>query len=247
MKKNDFVLTVEDLTVSFDGFKAIDTLHLYVEQNELRVIIGPNGAGKTTLLDLICGRTRASAGRIKFKNQEMTTLPEYQIVRSGIGRKFQTPSIYENLSVFKNLEVSFPRGRGVFGSLFFKCTDEVKDRMHTVAKEIGLEDQMDTEAGLLSHGQKQWLEIGMLLMQDPELLMLDEPIAGMSVRERELTAELLKRICKGRSMIVIEHDMEFVKRIADKVTVMHQGKILAEGSMDKVQADPRVIDVYLGH
>jgi urea transport system ATP-binding protein len=247
MKPNDFVLTVEDLTVSFDGFKAIDNLHLYVEQNELRVIIGPNGAGKTTLLDLICGKTRASAGHIKFKNLEMTVLSEYQIVRSGIGRKFQTPSIYENLSVFQNLEVSFPRGRGVFGSLFFKCDEEVKASVRSVAKEIGLGDQLDTEAGLLSHGQKQWLEIGMLLMQDPELLMLDEPIAGMSERERELTAELLQRICKGRSMIVIEHDMEFVKRIADKVTVMHQGKILAEGSMDKVQDDPRVIDVYLGH
>jgi urea transport system ATP-binding protein len=247
MKNTDFVLSVEDLTVSFDGFKAIDSLTLYVDQNELRVIIGPNGAGKTTLLDLICGKTPASAGRIKFKDKEMTKLPEYQIVRSGIGRKFQTPSIYENLTVFQNLEVSFPRGRGVFGALFFKCDDEVKAQVQSVAVEIGLDDQLDTEAGLLSHGQKQWLEIGMLLMQDPELLMLDEPIAGMSVRERELTAELLKRICKGRSMIVIEHDMEFVKRIADKVTVMHQGKILAEGSMEKVQSDPRVIDVYLGH
>jgi len=247
MKNTDFVLSVEDLTVSFDGFKAIDSLNLYVDQNELRVIIGPNGAGKTTLLDLICGKTRASAGRIRFKNDEMSRLPEYQIVRSGIGRKFQTPSIYENLSVFQNLEVSFPRGRGVFGALFFKCSEEVKNRVQAVAAEIGLAAQLDTEAGLLSHGQKQWLEIGMLLMQDPELLMLDEPIAGMSVRERELTAELLKRICKGRAMIVIEHDMEFVKRIADKVTVMHQGKILAEGSMEKVQADPRVIDVYLGH
>ncbi|HEY5580163.1 MAG TPA: urea ABC transporter ATP-binding protein UrtD [Rhodoferax sp.] len=247
MKKNDFALTVEDLTVSFDGFKAIDNLNLYIDQNELRVIIGPNGAGKTTLLDLICGKTRASAGSIKFKNHEMTTLPEYQIVRAGIGRKFQTPSIYENLSVFQNLEVSFPQGRGVFGALFFKCTDEVKGRVQDVATEIGLDGQLEVEAGLLSHGQKQWLEIGMLLMQDPELLMLDEPIAGMSVRERELTAELLKRICKGRAMIVIEHDMEFVKQIAHKVTVMHQGKILAEGSMEKVQADPRVIDVYLGH
>ena len=247
MSNTDFVLSVEDLTVSFDGFKAIDSLNLYVDQNELRVIIGPNGAGKTTLLDLICGKTRASAGSIKFKNSEMTQLPEYQIVRSGIGRKFQTPSIYENLSVFQNLEVSFPRGRGVFGALFFKRSDEVKAQVQSVAAEIGLEAQLDTEAGLLSHGQKQWLEIGMLLMQDPELLMLDEPIAGMSVRERELTAELLQRICKGRAMIVIEHDMEFVKRIADKVTVMHQGKILAEGSMEKVQADPRVIDVYLGH
>jgi urea transport system ATP-binding protein len=243
----DFVLAVEDLTVSFDGFKAIDKLTLYVDKGELRVIIGPNGAGKTTLLDLICGRTRASNGSIKFKNREMTKLAEHQIVRSGIGRKFQTPSIYENLTVFKNLEVSFPRGRGVFGALAFKCTDDVKQRIDEVAAEIGLTEQLQMEAGLLSHGQKQWLEIGMLLMQDPELLMLDEPIAGMSVRERELTAELLERICRNRSMIVIEHDMDFVKKIAHKVTVMHQGKILAEGPMEKVQSDPKVIDVYLGH
>ena len=247
MSNTDFVLAVEDLTVSFDGFKAIDKLTLYVDKNELRVIIGPNGAGKTTLLDLICGKTRSSTGSIKFKNAEMSKLPEYQIVRAGIGRKFQTPSIYENLSVFQNLEVSFPRGRGVFGALAFKCDKEVKDAVQSVAEEIGLATQLQTEAGLLSHGQKQWLEIGMLLMQDPELLMLDEPIAGMSVRERELTAELLKRICKGRSMIVIEHDMDFVKEIAHKVTVMHQGKILAEGSMEQVQSDPKVIDVYLGH
>jgi len=247
MSNTDFVLAVEDLTVSFDGFKAIDALTLYVDKNELRVIIGPNGAGKTTLLDLICGKTRASAGSIKFKNHEMTKLPEYEIVRKGIGRKFQTPSIYENLSVFQNLEVSFPRGRGVLGALAFKCDAEVKDRVQAIATEIGLEQHLDFEAGLLSHGQKQWLEIGMLLMQDPELLMLDEPIAGMSVRERELTAELLQRICKGRSVIVIEHDMDFVKKIAHKVTVMHQGKILAEGSMEQVQNDPKVIDVYLGH
>lgn len=247
MSNTDFVLAVEDLTVSFDGFKAIDALTLYVDRGELRVIIGPNGAGKTTLLDLICGKTKASGGSIKFKNEEMTRLPEHKIVRSGIGRKFQTPSIYENLSVFQNLEVSFPRGRSVFGALGFKCSDEVRARVEAVAEEIGLADMLQTEAGLLSHGQKQWLEIGMLLMQEPELLMLDEPIAGMSVRERELTAELLKRICQNRSMIVIEHDMEFVKQIAHKVTVMHQGKILAEGSMEKVQNDPKVIDVYLGH
>ncbi|WP_439537662.1 urea ABC transporter ATP-binding protein UrtD [Methyloversatilis sp.] len=247
MSNTDFVLAVEDLTVSFDGFKAIDALTLYVDRGELRVIIGPNGAGKTTLLDLICGKTRASSGSIKFKNHEMTKMAEHKIVRSGIGRKFQTPSIYENLSVFKNLEVSFPRGRSVFGALGFRCTEEVKARVQSVADEISLGDSLDVEAGLLSHGQKQWLEIGMLLMQEPELLMLDEPIAGMSVRERELTGELLQRICKGRSVIVIEHDMDFVKRIAHKVTVMHQGKILAEGSMDKVQNDPKVIDVYLGH
>jgi urea transport system ATP-binding protein len=245
--RKEFALYIEDLTVSFDGFKAIDALNLYLDQNELRVIIGPNGAGKTTLLDLICGKTRASSGSIRFRDEEITRTPEHQIVRKGIGRKFQTPSIYENLSVFQNLEVSFPRGRSVLGALAFRRTAEVKQRVDEVAREIGLAELLDTEAGLLSHGQKQWLEIGMLLMQEPQLLMLDEPIAGMSVRERELTADLLKRICKGRSMIVIEHDMDFVAQIASKVTVMHQGKVLAEGSMDAVQNDPRVIDVYLGH
>jgi len=247
MSNTDFALAVEDLSVSFDGFKAIDNLTLYVDRNELRVIIGPNGAGKTTLLDLICGRTKASAGSIKFNNAELTKMAEYRRVRAGIGRKFQTPSIYENLSVFQNLEVSFPKGRSVLGALAFKCTDEVKARVQVVAEDIFLADRLDLEAGLLSHGQKQWLEIGMLLMQEPELLLLDEPIAGMSARERELTAELLERICKNRAVIVIEHDMDFVKRIAHKVTVMHQGKILAEGPMEQVQADPKVIDVYLGH
>ena len=247
MSNTDFALAVEDLTVSFDGFKAIDALTLYVDKNELRVIIGPNGAGKTTLLDLICGRTLAQSGSIKFKNTELTQMAEFRRVRLGIGRKFQTPSIYENLSVFQNLEVSFPKGRSVWGALTFKCDDEVKTRVRAVAEDIHLLDKLDTEAGLLSHGQKQWLEIGMLLMQDPELLLLDEPIAGMSARERELTAELLQRISSNRSVIVIEHDMDFVKQIAHKVTVMHQGKILAEGSMDKVQNDPKVIDVYLGH
>jgi urea transport system ATP-binding protein len=247
MSNTDFALAVEDLTVSFDGFKAIDSLSLYVDKNELRVIIGPNGAGKTTLLDLICGKTQSSAGTIKFNNIELTGMPEYKRVRLGIGRKFQTPSIYENLSVFQNLEVSYPTGRSVFGALAFKCTPQVKERINKVATEISLIDKLGTEAGLLSHGQKQWLEIGMLLMQDPELLMLDEPIAGMSAKERDLTGDLLKKICQNRAVIVIEHDMEFVKRIAHKVTVMHQGKILSEGSMDKVQKDPEVINVYLGH
>jgi urea transport system ATP-binding protein len=247
MSNTDFALAVEDLTVSFDGFKAIDQLTLYVDKNELRVIIGPNGAGKTTLLDLVCGKTRASAGSIKFQNTELTGMAEHQRVRLGIGRKFQTPSIYENLSVFQNLEVSYPAGRSVFGALAFRCTDQVKAAVQAVAEDIFLADKLDTEAGLLSHGQKQWLEIGMLLMQEPELLMLDEPIAGMSARERDLTAALLQRISQNRAVIVIEHDMDFVAQIAHKVTVMHQGKILAEGPMDKVQADPKVIDVYLGH
>lgn len=174
-------------------------------------------------------------------------MAEHQIVRAGVGRKFQTPSIYENLSVFENLEISFPRGRTVFGALMFKRTADVDQRIHEVADMIYLSDLLDKEAGLLSHGQKQWLEIGMLLIQDPELLMLDEPVAGMSVREREQTADLLNRICQDRSVIVIEHDMEFVKRIAHKVTVLHQGKILSQGTMEQVQSDERVIEVYLGH
>jgi urea transport system ATP-binding protein len=247
MHNNEIVLAIEGLTVSFDGFKAIDNLNLYIDKNELRVIIGPNGAGKTTLLDMICGKTKATSGSIKFKDEEMTVLPEYARVRKGIGRKFQTPSIYENLTVFQNLEVSYPKGRSVFGAVAFKCDDHVKNKVFEVAKEIGLQDFLKIEGGLLSHGQKQWLEIGMLLMQEPELLMLDEPIAGMSVRERELTADLLKRISNNRSVIVIEHDMEFVKKIAHKVNVMHQGKVLAEGSMEKIQKDPTVIEVYLGH
>ncbi|EGL55416.1 MAG: urea ABC transporter ATP-binding protein UrtD [Pseudomonadota bacterium] len=245
--ETDFLLAIEDLTVSFDGFKAVDSLNLYIDKNELRVVIGPNGAGKTTLLDLICGKTKASSGSIKFKNTELTKLSEHAIVRTGVGRKFQTPSIYETLTVYENLEVSYPEGRGVFGSLFFKADEKVKETVLRIAEEIQLLDELDTEAAVLSHGQKQWLEIGMLLMQDPELLMLDEPVAGMSAKERDETAELLNRICKNRSVIVIEHDMEFVKKIAHKVTVLHQGKILAEGAMDKVQSDEKVVEVYLGH
>ena len=244
---SDYTLAIEDLTVSFDGFKAVDSLNLYVDKDELRVVIGPNGAGKTTVLDLICGKTKATEGSIKFKNKELTRLSEHQIVHAGVGRKFQTPSIYENLSVYENLEVSYPKGHSVFGSLAFKRTAEVDRRVREIADEIFLGDFLDMEAALLSHGQKQWLEIGMLLIQEPELLMLDEPVAGMSVKEREQTAELLKKICKGRSVLVIEHDMEFVARIAHKVTVLHQGKILAEGDMKTVQNDPKVIEVYLGH
>ncbi|WP_028240185.1 urea ABC transporter ATP-binding protein UrtD [Stutzerimonas azotifigens] len=241
------VLAIEGLTVSFDGFKAVDNLNLYLDRNEVRVVIGPNGAGKTTVLDLICGKTRATAGSIEFDGRELTKMKEFDIVRAGVGRKFQNPSIYENLSVFENLEMSYPAGRKVFGALFFKRSAEVVARVEEVAAEIGLADQLHDEAGLLSHGQKQWLEIGMLLMQDPALLMLDEPVAGMSVSERLQTAELLKRISQGRSVLVIEHDMEFVKSIAHRVTVLHQGKLLAEGSMDAVQNNPKVIEVYLGH
>jgi len=241
------ILSVEDLSVSFDGFLAVDSLTVSVEQDELRVVIGPNGAGKTTLLDMICGRTKPTKGRIRFKDVDLGPLSEHEIVRLGVGRKFQTPSTYEDLTVLENLEISYPRHRGVFGSLFFRRTSQIADRIREVAAEVYLADELETKAGALSHGQKQWLEIGMLLMQEPELLLLDEPVAGMSAREREQTAELLKRISGGRSLLVIEHDMEFVKAIARKVTVLHQGKLLSEGPMEQVQSDERVIEVYLGH
>ena len=241
------LLEVENLSVSFDGIHAVDGLDFRVERDELRCVIGPNGAGKTTLLDMICGKTRPSGGRIRFKDRDLTQMADYEITRAGIGRKFQNPSTYEDLRVFENLEISHPARRGVLACLFGRPDAQVNARIEQVAREIHLEAQLRTKAGVLSHGQKQWLEIGMLLMQETELLLLDEPVAGMSAHERELTAELLKRIAAGRSLVVIEHDMGFVRSIADRVTVLHQGKLLAEGSMDAVQADPRVIDVYLGH
>ncbi|MEO0667272.1 MAG: urea ABC transporter ATP-binding protein UrtD [Pseudomonadota bacterium] len=246
-KNTNFVLAVEDLTVSFDGFKAVDHLSFYVEPNECRVIIGPNGAGKTTVLDLICGRTRATGGSVNFKGMELLNKREDQIVHAGVGRKFQTPSVYEDLTVFENLELSYPRGHTVFGALAFRRDAAVQDRIAEIADTIFLSDLLDEKAAFLSHGQKQWLEIGMLLIQDPELLMLDEPVAGMSVAERKKTAELLNKIIADRSVIVIEHDMGFVADIATRVTVLHQGKTLSEGSMERVQNDPKVVEVYLGH
>ena len=240
-------LSITNLTVSFDGFKAVDDLNFSVDEGELRVVIGPNGAGKTTLLDMICGKTKPTNGTIKFRDLELTQMIEYQINRAGVGRKFQTPSIYEDLTVLENLEISFPEKRSVAGCLFFKRTAEIMEKIETVAVQIFLTEELGTTAGLLSHGQKQWLEIGLCLMQDPELLLLDEPVAGMSAREREQTAELLKSVSAGRSLILIEHDMAFVELIAQTVTVLHQGKLLAEGSMQEVQSDERVIDVYLGN
>lgn len=243
MKSN--ILEIDQLTVAFDGFKALNDLSLSIERNELRVIIGPNGAGKTTFLDVLCGKTRPSSGVVTFDNHDLTRLAEHQIVRVGVARKFQTPSTYEDLTVLENFEISIPKGRGVLGSIFFR-RDEVMDRITAIATEVFLNDVLDTKAGVLSHGQKQWLEIGMLLIQDPELLLLDEPVAGMSPRERELTAELLMAISPGKSIVVIEHDMEFVRQIARTVTVMHQGSVLCSGSLAHVQNDARVIDVYLG-
>jgi urea transport system ATP-binding protein len=243
----DYLLSIKDLTVSFDGFKAVNEVSVAVDKNEIRVIIGPNGAGKTTVLDLICGKTKATSGSIKFKGRELTQMREHEIVRAGVGRKFQNPSIYEDLSVFENLEISFPRGRTALGAVAFRRDAEVIERVEEVAEMVFLASLLDSRAAYLSHGQKQWLEIGMLLIQDPELLMLDEPVAGMSVSERKKTAELLQRIIRDRSVIVIEHDMKFVEDIAHRVTVLHQGKVLSEGSMERVKNDPRVVEVYLGH
>jgi urea transport system ATP-binding protein len=245
--ETDYLLAVEGLTVSFDGFRAVDDLSFYLDRNEIRVVIGPNGAGKTTVLDLICGRTKATAGSIRFNDIELTRLREHEIVRAGVGRKFQTPSIYEDLTVFENLEISYPKGRSVLGALAFKRDAAVRDRVEEVATSIFLKDQLGLSAEYLSHGQKQWLEIGMLLIQDPALLMLDEPVAGMSVSERKKTAELLHTVIQHRSVLVIEHDMGFVEDIAHKVTVLHQGRVLSEGSISHVKSDPKVMEVYLGH
>jgi urea transport system ATP-binding protein len=243
----EIILAVEGLTVSFNGFKAVDDFSMYIDEGQIYVIIGPNGAGKTTVLDLICGKTKLTSGSIKFRNKELSKLRENKIVHEGVGRKFQNPSIYENLTVFENLELSYPKARTALGAMFFRRTPEIIAAVEQVAGEIFLADYLHTQADLLSHGQKQWLEIGMLLIQDPKLMMLDEPVAGMSVAERQKTAQLLRKIAGGRSVLVIEHDMQFVEDIADHVTVMHQGKVLSEGSINKVKNDPRVIDVYLGH
>ncbi len=242
-----FLLEVEGLGVSFDGFKAVDDFNFYMDRGQVHVIIGPNGAGKTTVLDLICGRTKATSGNIRFNGKEIRGMNEHNIVRLGVGRKFQNPSIYEGLTVLENLELSHPKGRGVFSCMVFRRTEDIQKRIEEVAEEIGLLEFLETEASILSHGQKQWLEIGMLLMQDSDLVMLDEPVAGMSVRERAETVNLIKKISKNRSIVVIEHDMEFVKQIADRVTVMHLGKVIAEGSMEHVQQNPKVIEVYIGH
>jgi len=240
------ILSVENLSVSFDGFVAVDSLTLSVERDELRVVIGPNGAGKTTLLDMICGKTRPTQGRIRFNDAEITRMGEHQIVRAGVGRKFQTPSTYEDLTVLENLEISYPRGRGVLSSLFFRRRQPVADRIAEVAAEVYLSEHLETKAGVLSHGQKQWLEIGMLLIQEPIVLLLDEPVAGMTDAETDRTADLFLELAGEHTLIVVEHDMDFVNRIARTVTVLHEGSVLAEGAMAHVQNDQRVIEVYLG-
>jgi len=241
------ILYVEDVSVRFDGFLALNKLNLAVDDGELRCIIGPNGAGKTTMMDVITGKTRPDSGSVYFgSNLDLLRLDEYEIARGGIGRKFQKPTVFEALSVFENLEMSMASAKGAWASLVFRLRPEQRERIDQVLELIGLREQIQRSAGALSHGQKQWLEIGMLLMQNPRVLLVDEPVAGMTGEETERTAELLLSLAGEHTVIVVEHDMAFVRSIARRVTVLHQGSVLAEGSMDQIQNDPRVIEVYLG-
>jgi urea transport system ATP-binding protein len=241
------VLRIEQLTVSFDGFKALNELTLAVEPGELRCVIGPNGAGKTTMMDVITGKTRPDSGAAWFGDKvNLLALSEPEIVHAGIGRKFQKPTVFEQLTVFENLELALAGDKSFFKMLFARTTSAQRDRIDEVLEVIGLAEQHHLPASVLSHGQKQWLEIGMLLMQDPELLLVDEPVAGMTPQEIERTARLLQSLEGEHSVVVVEHDMDFVRSIAKRVTVLHEGRVLAEGDMDQVQKDPRIIDVYLG-
>ncbi|MES9970221.1 MAG: urea ABC transporter ATP-binding protein UrtD [Candidatus Thiodiazotropha sp.] len=241
------ILYLEEISVSFDGFKAIDNLNLYIDAGELRCIIGPNGAGKTTMMDIITGKTRPDSGSAFFgQNIDLLHLSEPDIAQVGIGRKFQKPTVFEFHTVFENLELSMAGDKRVWPTLIARLDGEQRDRIDQVLEIIGLGENRSQLAGSLSHGQKQWLEIGMLLMQNPKLLLVDEPVAGMTHQEMDRTAELLTSLAGEHSVVVVEHDMDFVRSIARKVTVLHQGSVLAEGSMDEVQNDPKVVEVYLG-
>jgi urea transport system ATP-binding protein len=247
MSLRDKILYLEGLTVSFDGFKALDALTLHVDAGELRCIIGPNGAGKTTMMDVITGKTRPDSGTAWFgRRTNLLALTEPEIAQAGIGRKFQKPTVFEYLTVFENLELALAGNRSFWKALVARLTPQQRDRVDEVLEVIGLTALRAARAGTLAHGQKQWLEIGMLLMQEPELLLVDEPVAGMTPQESARTAELLLSLAGAHSVIVVEHDMDFVRSIARRVTVLHEGRVLAEGNMDQVQNDPRVIDVYLG-
>ena len=241
------VLYLDDITVSFDGFRALNKLCLAIDVGELRCVIGPNGAGKTTMMDVITGKTRADTGTVFFgQTIDLKEHTEAEIAHLGIGRKFQKPTIFEHHSVFENLELAMKADKRVGRSLFARLDSGQQDRIAEMMTLIRLADSAARQAGLLSHGQKQWLEIGMLLMQEPRLLLLDEPVAGMSDEETERTAELFLTLAGKHSLVVVEHDMAFIARIASKVSVLHEGSILAEGSLDQVKSDPRVVEVYLG-
>lgn len=241
------MLYLDNVTVSFDGFKALNALSLAVAPGELRAIIGPNGAGKTTMMDVITGKLRPDSGTVFFRDSvDLTQFDEADVANLGIGRKFQKPTVIESLTVEQNLDLAMTGNRGVFKTLFFKQSAEQYERISEIVSLIGLKEKRGDIAGSLSHGQKQWLEIGMLIIQEPELLLVDEPAAGMTDHETELTAQLLKDISGERSVVVVEHDMEFIKALDCHVTVLHEGHQLAEGSLAHVQKDERVIEVYLG-
>lgn len=239
-------LYLDGVSVVFDGFRALNNLSLIVEPGELRAVIGPNGAGKTTMMDVITGKTRPTSGTVNFGEVDLTRLDEAAIANLGIGRKFQKPTVFDALTVFENLELALKAPRGPLACLRWALTGEARTRIEATLAETGLEDRAHDLAGILSHGQRQWLEIGMLLMQDPELLLVDEPVAGMTDAETEHTAALLARIAGKRSVVVVEHDLEFVRALGRRVTVLHEGSVLSEGSIDHVQNDQRVIEVYLG-
>ncbi|MFZ5988958.1 MAG: urea ABC transporter ATP-binding protein UrtD [Bacillota bacterium] len=244
---NKVILSLEDITVSFDGFKAIQGVSSKIEQGELRFFIGPNGAGKTTLLDVICGKVKPVTGRVVFKQKEdVLKKKEHEIVEMGIGRKFQVPSVFASLTVFENMELSIKNSRTLLSSIFSPLTSMQRQKIDETLETMGLINKKQSTARTLSHGEKQWLEIGMLLLQEPDLLLLDEPVAGMGKAETEKTGNLLKDIARFCSVIVVEHDMEFVRNFASRVTVLHEGRILCEGTMDQIRKDQRVIDVYLG-
>jgi urea transport system ATP-binding protein len=241
------VLYLENISVSFDGFKALNDLSLAIDAGELRCVIGPNGAGKTTMMDVITGKTRPDAGTAFFgQTIDLTKLTDAEIAQAGIGRKFQKPTIFEHHTVFENLELAMKADKRVRRTLFAQLSAAERDRIAEMLKQIRLMESADRVAGLLSHGQKQWLEIGMLLMQEPKLLLLDEPVAGMSDEETERTAELFLSLAGKHSLVVVEHDMAFIAKIARKVTVLHEGSVLAEGPLEQMHNDPRVIEVYLG-
>jgi urea transport system ATP-binding protein len=242
------LLEVNGINVTFDGFKAINNLSLSISNNELRAIIGPNGAGKTTLMDIVTGKTKPDSGTILWgqKNSSLLRMSEAQIVELGISRKFQKPTLIETQSVFENLLLSLKKSRNPIATLFYKMSPDDEKEITNIAIEVNLIENIGTLAGQLSHGQKQWLEIGMLLAQKPNLLLIDEPAAGMTYPERKKTVNLLKKLSKNQSIIVVEHDMEFIKSLECRVTVLHEGTVIAEGSLDYVSQNKKVIDVYLG-
>ncbi len=243
------ILFVDNVSVNFDGFYALTNLSLVLEPGELRCIIGPNGAGKTTMMDVITGKTRPTEGRVYMHGQsiDLTEHSEYEIARMGVGRKFQRPTVFPGHSVFENIELALAANKGVFRSIFARLNGEQRDTIDGILETVGLDAERTRPAGLLSHGQKQWLEIGMLLSQKPKVLLVDEPVAGMTHQETERTAELLTGLAGDHTVVVVEHDMDFVRSIARRVTVLHMGSVLAEGPMEAVQADPKVLEVYLGH